>query len=107
MWGVAEEGAGGVTAHARCGLCAWHFQGYCRRFPPEIITNPRNGSTVTMWPETSAEDFCGEFTARPAPVPTVRHCVSCRRPEDSLPGQLCTVGVFGASCSFPGEPVPA
>lgn len=54
--------------------------GQCRRFNPELVTDISGGGIATaigistkvktMWPETSYDDWCGEFApeSKPAPV---------------------------------------
>lgn len=36
---------------------AWGTHGFCRSRPP--VVNPMNGGT--MWPETTDEEWCGEW----------------------------------------------
>lgn len=63
----------------RCADCA-HWQstgegegetGLCRRLPPspilrsQIALAVKGGAWDALWPETDADDWCSEFSARP------------------------------------------
>lgn len=60
------------TNPSTCQTCKWWREddGTCHRYPPE--TNPGTWgnywwlvkSVSTDWPETSADDFCGEHEPR-------------------------------------------
>ena len=43
--------------------------GYCKRHAPrpavDAVENVRGKTYVTIWPETQAEDVCGEFSLIP------------------------------------------
>jgi hypothetical protein len=77
-------------AEQRCGTCRWHdvahlgdvevaadAQGECRRFPPHVDVAARwsrmqQGQDVDdlpgIWPETSVQDWCGEWQAKEPPA---------------------------------------
>jgi hypothetical protein len=36
--------------------------GICRRYPPQVVPiDATAGITLTMWPETDKDDWCGEW----------------------------------------------
>lgn len=41
------------------------MQGQCRKKSPEIFKSPpglyANNGTITLWPQTTEFDYCGEF----------------------------------------------
>lgn len=56
----------------------FHSPGQCRRYPPRVISapppDPDHGDDIikeTVWPETAARDFCGEFQRITEGLPNV------------------------------------
>lgn len=55
------------------------FDGYCRRYAPQVIASVSGGGAATVigistdaktvWPETSYDDWCGEYQPEPEKKP--------------------------------------
>ena len=57
-----------ADVYASCAACAFWFRGErgtpeCRRYPPQIVAFEVEPVEV-LWPETTADDWCGEFRRR-------------------------------------------
>lgn len=43
-----------------CGCCRFWMEGYCHVLPPRVYPDNQN-QPVTVWPTTSADDWCGKW----------------------------------------------
>lgn len=56
-----------ADVYASCAACAFWFRGAgrqteCRRYPPQVVGFDEGPEM--LWPETTADDWCGEFKRR-------------------------------------------
>jgi hypothetical protein len=49
-----------ITTDATCGTCGYFRDGFCLRYPPQLVFS--QNQINTQWPSVAPETWCGEFS---------------------------------------------
>lgn len=61
---MAKGITGGTAVEMKCEYCFYQYDNRCRRYPPQVVVDPEDGSAWSVFPEAERSSFCGEFKIR-------------------------------------------